>query len=67
MNISAFIIFPYILKLRIQIKCSALTKEITNQFLKGYSTFFLEMGSFYHSPRVKQLSLTIFKSIHPIF
>jgi len=30
--------------------------------LKGYSTF-LEIGSFYHSPRVKQLSFTVFESI----
>jgi len=26
----------------------------------------LEIGSFYHSPRVKQLSFTIFKSIQPV-
>jgi len=36
-------------------------------FLKGYFTFFLEIGSFYNSPRVKQLSLTIFESILTIF
>jgi len=38
-------------------------------YLKGYSTFFffLEIGSFYHSPRVEQLSFTIFESIQPIF
>jgi len=37
--------------------------------LKGYSTFFffLEIGSFYHSPRVKQLSFTVFESIQAIF
>jgi len=35
--------------------------------LKGYSTFFWEIGSFYNSPRVKQLSFTIFESIQPIF
>jgi len=40
------------------------TKEI--QF-KGILHFFLEIGSFYHSPRVKQLSFTVFKSIQPIF
>jgi len=34
--------------------------------LKGYSTF-LEIGSFYSSLRVKQLSFTIFESIQPIF
>jgi len=34
--------------------------------LKGYSTFFLEIGSFYNSPRVKLLSLTFFESIQPI-
>jgi len=28
--------------------------------LKGYSTFFLEIGSFYNSPRVKHLSFTVF-------
>jgi len=27
--------------------------------LKGYSTFFLEIGSFYNSPRVKLLGFTI--------
>jgi len=32
--------------------------------LKGYATFFfLEIGSFYNSLRVKQLSFTIFESI----
>jgi len=35
--------------------------------LKGYSTLFLEIGSFYSSPRVKQLSFTVLKSIQPIF
>jgi len=30
--------------------------------LKGYSTF-LELGSFYNSPRVKQLDITVFESI----
>jgi len=34
--------------------------------IKGYSTF-LEIGSFYHSPRVKQLSFTVFECILPIF
>jgi len=34
--------------------------------LKGYSTF-LEIGSFYNSFKVKQLSFTIFESIQPIF
>jgi len=29
--------------------------------------FFLEISSFYHSPRVKQLGFTVFKSIQPIF
>jgi len=28
---------------------------------------FLEIGSFYNSPRVKQLSFTVFESIQPIF
>jgi len=35
--------------------------------LKGYSTFFLEIGSFYNSPRVKQLGFIVFKSIQLIF
>jgi len=35
--------------------------------LKRYSTFFLEIGSFYHSLRVKQLGFTIFESIQVIF
>ncbi len=28
--------------------------------------YFLEIGSFYNSPRVKQLSFTVFESIQPI-
>jgi len=36
--------------------------------LKGYSTFFLEIGSFHNSLRVKQLHFTVFKkSIQTIF
>jgi len=35
--------------------------------IKGILHFFLELGSFFHSPRVKQLSFTVFKSIQPIF
>jgi len=36
--------------------------------LKGYSLFFFfEIGSFYHSLRVKQLGFTIFESIQSIF
>ncbi len=34
-------------------------------FLKEHSIF-LEIGSIYNSPRVKQLSFTIFESIQPI-
>jgi len=34
--------------------------------LKGYSTFFLEIRSFYNSPRVKLLSESFFESIQPI-
>jgi len=34
--------------------------------LKGYSTF-LERGSFYHSPKVKQLGFTVFECIQSIF
>ncbi len=34
-------------------------------YLKEHSTF-LEIGSFYNSPRVKQLSFTVFESIQPI-
>ncbi len=33
--------------------------------LKEHSTF-LEIGSFYNSPRVKQLKFTIFEYIQPI-
>ncbi len=33
--------------------------------LKEHSTF-LKIGSFYNSPRVKQLSFTVFESIQPI-
>jgi len=29
------------------------THSIQYNILKGYSTFFLEIGSFYNSPRVK--------------
>jgi len=39
-------------------------------FVKGILTFFfffLEIGSFYNSPRVKQFGFTVFKSIQPIF
>ncbi len=32
--------------------------------LKGTLHFFLKIGSFSNSPRVKQLSFTIFESIH---
>ncbi len=32
-------------------------------FFKGTLHFFLEIGSFYTSPRVKQLSFTVFESI----
>ncbi len=34
--------------------------------IKGTLHFFLEIGSFYNSPRVKQLSFTVFESIQPI-
>jgi len=34
--------------------------------VKGYSTF-LEIGSFYNSPRVKQLGFTVFECIQTIF
>ncbi len=33
---------------------------------KGTLLFFLETGSFYNSPRVKQLSFTVFESLQPI-
>ncbi len=36
------------------------------QVLKEHSTFLGEIGSFYNSPRVKQLSFTVFESIQPI-
>jgi len=35
--------------------------------LKGILHFFLEIGSFYHSPRVKQLGFTIFECVQLIF
>ncbi len=38
---------------------------ISTKTLKEHSTF-LEIGSFYTSPRVKQLSFTVFESIQPI-
>jgi len=41
--------------------------SIDTDVLKGYSTFFLEIGSFYNSPRIKQLSFTVFESIQLIF
>jgi len=34
--------------------------------LKGILYFFLEIRSFYNSPRVKLLSFTVFESIQPI-
>ncbi len=34
--------------------------------LKGTLHFFLELGSFYNSPRVKQLSFTVFESIQQV-
>ncbi len=39
--------------------------KLTN--LKEHSTFFLEIGSFYNSPRVNQLRFTVFESIQVIF
>jgi len=36
-------------------------------YIKGILPFFLEIGSFYQSPRVKELGFTIFESIQPIF
>jgi len=38
---------------------------VTN--VKGILHFFLEIGSFYNSPRVKQLSFIIFEYIQTIF
>jgi len=35
--------------------------------LKGYSTFFWEIGSFFHSPRLKQLGFTVFECIQTIY
>jgi len=35
--------------------------------IKGILHFFLEIGSFYNSPRVEQLGFTVFESIQPIF
>jgi len=36
------------------------------KYLKGYSTFFLQIVSLYNSLRVKQLSFTVFESIQQI-
>jgi len=36
-------------------------------YFKGILTFFLEIGSFYHSPRVKQLGFTVIECIQMIF
>jgi len=36
-------------------------------WVKGILHFFLEIGSFYNSPKVKQLSFTVFESIQLIF
>jgi len=38
-----------------------------NYHFKGILHFFWDIGSFYNSPRGKQLSFTVFKSIQPIF
>jgi len=46
---------------------SRLLKSQRKRTLKGYSTFFGEIGSFYNFPRVKLLSLTVFESIQLIF
>jgi len=41
--------------------------QAKNFCLKGILHFFLEIGSFDHSPRVKQLSFTIFECIEAFF
>jgi len=41
--------------------------EVKSSYFKGILHFFLEIGSFYHSLRVKQLTFTVFKTIQPIF
>jgi len=41
--------------------------QAKNLCLKGILHFFLEIGSFDHSPRVKQLSFTVFECIEPFF
>jgi len=43
--------------------CSTLIIKV----LKGILHFLLEIGSFYNSLRVKQLSFTVFESIQLIF
>ncbi len=35
-------------------------------FIHSFTPLFLEMGSFYNSPKIKQLSFTVFESIQPI-
>jgi len=50
------------------VHCPAEFRSNPNQtHLKGILHFYLEIGSFYNSPRVKQLSFTVFESIQPIF
>jgi len=56
----------------LQMILSKYTVYLSNQssiwlWFKGILHSFLEMGSFYHSPRVKKLSFTVFKSIQQIF
>ncbi len=41
-------------------------KTTRGNIVKGTLHFFLEIGSFYNSPRVKKLSFTVFESIQPI-
>jgi len=43
-----------------------LMRNTESDGIKGYSTFFLEIRSFYNSPRVKLLSFTFFEFIQPI-
>ncbi len=45
--------------------CAPKTDREENKLLKEHFTF-LKIGSFDNSPRVKQLSFTVFESIQPI-
>jgi len=41
--------------------------DLRNRVNFKFFNFFFDIGSFYHSPRVKQLGFTVFESIQLIF